>query len=235
MNSKKLLLGGGAALVLLAAAGGTYVFKDKPPISTALAFLTGPGGAVLATGTAAPGAPGAPTSPGAAAAAAPTGSTPTTAPAGSGAAQAAKTSAAAPPAPAPQRQVIEGTFIAETGDTLLSSILGARVHLKGVIAPPMSRPGVDVDNKCSNVAGAEEDLGLLARAHLGVIVEGLTVSCAVEADGAICTLPDGREVNRVLAEQGWAVGKAGGVYEAVGDAARAANRGIFGVCASAAK
>ena len=221
MDPNSLKKAGVAAAVVAVLAGGVYLAKDKPPVSEWLAKITGPGGGVLATGSALPGVPGVPGVPGAPGGhAAPGGPSapasaaqaPASSPAPSPAASSATT------APAANQQKVEGSLSVVAGDALRVS-----VTLKNVKAP---EPG----DTCPNTAGKEEDVGVQARTALGMLVGTQKVSCVFDADGAVCTLPDGSELNSRIAELGWAVGREGTPYEQLSLSAKAAKRGIYGVC-----
>lgn len=198
-------------LVLAAAAVGLWVAKDRvPAIQSALASITGP---AAPTGSTA--ATAAANTPAQAAA-----SSATNAPASSATTSApAQNPAPAPvPAPAAKAPTVSGALTAVAGDALSVS-----VTLKGISAP---HPG----DTCANSQGKEEDIGIQARTAQGMLIGTSPVSCTIDPDGAVCTLPDGTELNARIVELGWAIGRTGTPYEGLTDAAKTAKRGLWGAC-----
>lgn len=213
-KSKKALV---AVAVLVVLGGGAWFAKDRvPAIDQAFSSL----GKLVPGGNA--GAPTGSTAP----AAAQSNAAPAQAPAGQGAPAAANPSQAAPAAapaakPASGRSV-SGVLSPSAGDTLT-----AVVKLKGVISPP---PG----DTCANAGGKEEDVGIQARTALGMLVGTGAVSCSLEADGAICSLADGTELNSRIVELGWGIARRGSPHWDKMVDAHAAKRGLWGACATLA-
>ena len=121
--------------------------------------------------------------------------------------------------------VISGHASVNDGDSL--SIAGTRIRLEGIDAP-------EWDQSCTDAKGAEWPCGKRAARELGTLINGAVLSCrTTEFDQydrvlAVCSLPDGLNVNAWLVRQGWAVAFGRSRLHATAEAqARAARRGVW--------
>lgn len=97
---------------------------------------------------------------------------------------------------------------------------------------------IDAERQCEGGDGGIWACGLRARTAFRYWLRGRAVDCGPRRQAAAngddepavtlsCTLV-GQDVGRWLTLNGWALAEPGGPYEAEGEAARAARRGIFG-------
>ena len=121
--------------------------------------------------------------------------------------------------------VITGQASVIDGDTI--SIDGTHIRLQGIDAP-------EWDQTCDDAKGATWSCGSRAARELGAQVRGIALTCKTSDFDqydrvlAVCSMPDGTNVNVWLVRQGWAVafGRAP-LYASAEAEARAAKRGIW--------
>jgi len=111
------------------------------------------------------------------------------------------------------------------GDTI--SISETHIRLEGIDAPELEQTCADANAKpwpCGRASANE------LKAH----IRGQELTCQSRALDkykrvlAVCTLPDGSDINAWMVQQGWAVAYGfANTYESEEDAAKAARRGIW--------
>jgi endonuclease YncB( thermonuclease family) len=126
--------------------------------------------------------------------------------------------------PEPQ-PVIVGRARVIDGDTI--DITGARIRLIGIDAPELDQP-------CTHARGETWPCGRAATRELRAHVGRQDLSCATRGLDAyrrvlaVCSLPDGSDVNAWMVAQGWAVASGfAPTYYAEETQARSAKRGIW--------
>jgi endonuclease YncB( thermonuclease family) len=126
---------------------------------------------------------------------------------------------------APPETAITGRAWVIDGDTI--SISGTHIRLEGIDAP-------ERDQTCLDAAGMAWSCGQTAARQLRDQVRGRDLSCAPRAKDrhqrvlAVCSLPDGSDLNAWMVRQGWAV--ASGFVKIYGDEeaeAEAQKRGMW--------
>ena len=127
-------------------------------------------------------------------------------------------------APIDRTPIVGRAWIVD-GDTI--RIGGVSIRLEGIDAPEWDQPCTDAD-------GRPWRCGLVASHRLRERARGLTFTCEPHARDrygrvvAICTLPDGADVNAWLVREGLAVASGfSGIYRSEEADARAAKRGIW--------
>jgi endonuclease YncB( thermonuclease family) len=118
-----------------------------------------------------------------------------------------------------------GRALVVDGDSL--EIAGARVRLGGVDAP-------ELDQSCTDARGQPWRCGRIAAQELRNHIAGRQLNCAPTRSDrynravAVCSLPDGSDLNAWLVRQGWALAYGrGGSYRAEQQEAQAARRGLW--------
>lgn len=114
--------------------------------------------------------------------------------------------------------VVSGPLNAVAGDRL-----AVKVALKDVASP-------SVGDTCVNAQGQPEDIGIQARTATGLLIGTDPVSCVLEGGDGVCTLRDGTVLNKRIVEMGWGIGEHGSPYWDATVQAKAAKRGLWGVC-----
>jgi endonuclease YncB( thermonuclease family) len=121
--------------------------------------------------------------------------------------------------------VVTGPASVIDGDSL--GIGGWRIRLKGIDAP-------ELEQTCTDAGGAAWACGKAAARELGGLIRGSSVTCnPTEFDQydrvlAVCSLPNGTEVNAWMVRQGWAVAFGRSRPMALAEAAaKAARRGLW--------
>jgi endonuclease YncB( thermonuclease family) len=121
--------------------------------------------------------------------------------------------------------VIAGPATVIDGDSL--SIAGWRIRLQGIDAPEWHQT-------CTDAGGATWPCGRRAARELGMLIKDASLTCKPsEYDRydrilAVCTLPEGTELNAWLVRQGWAVAFGQSRHIASAEAeAKAAKRGLW--------
>jgi endonuclease YncB( thermonuclease family) len=111
------------------------------------------------------------------------------------------------------------------GDTINMS--GTHIRLQGIDAPESDQP-------CTDAKGKTWPCGRAAANELRAHIRGEELTCHRKAIDkyqrvvAVCTLPDGSDVNAWMVREGWAVAYGfADTYESEEAEARAANRGIW--------
>jgi endonuclease YncB( thermonuclease family) len=126
---------------------------------------------------------------------------------------------------APPETAITGRAWVIDGDTI--SISGTHIRLEGIDAP-------ERDQTCLDAAGKAWPCGQTATRQLRDQVRGRDLSCAPRTKDrhqrvlAVCSLPDGSDLNAWMVRQGWAV--ASGFVKIYGDEeaeAEAQKRGMW--------
>jgi endonuclease YncB( thermonuclease family) len=124
----------------------------------------------------------------------------------------------------PDTPIVGNAFVVD-GDTL--TISGTRIRLIDIDAP-------ELDQMCLDAQGRDWPCGRQASAQLRSRVRGRDLTCqpkSIDKYGrslAICTLPDGTDVNGWMVLQGWAVTSGfANVYGAQQDEAKSAKRGLW--------
>ena len=125
-----------------------------------------------------------------------------------------------PPLPA-----IVGKAWVIDGDTI--NITGTHIRLDGIDAPESDQP-------CTDAKGAIWPCGRSATSELRAHIRGEELTCRRKALDkyqrviAVCTLPDGSDINAWMVREGWAVAYGfANTYESEEAQARAAKRGIW--------
>jgi len=137
--------------------------------------------------------------------------------------QRAAVSLAAHNHPQLRREVVGKAWVID-GDTI--DVARTRIRLLGLDAP-------ESDQSCTDAAGKRWWCGHAATHALIRHLAGKTLRCAGPALDryrrllAVCTLPDGSDVNAWLVREGWAPTYHSSLYRAQEDEARAAKRGIW--------
>jgi endonuclease YncB( thermonuclease family) len=111
------------------------------------------------------------------------------------------------------------------GDTI--NISGTHIRLQGIDAP-------ESDQTCTESTGKTWLCGRAAARELKAHIRGEELTCQRKALDkykrvlAVCTLPDGSDINAWMVAQGWALAYGfANTYEAEEAQARAAKRGIW--------
>jgi endonuclease YncB( thermonuclease family) len=111
------------------------------------------------------------------------------------------------------------------GDTI--SIAGTHIRLEGIDAP-------ESDQTCADSTGKTWDCGKAAGAELRARIAGRALTCQRRALDryrrvlAVCTLPDGTDINAWMVRQGWALAYGFAKTYALEEAeAQAARRGVW--------
>jgi endonuclease YncB( thermonuclease family) len=103
--------------------------------------------------------------------------------------------------PEPHPVIIGGARVID-GDTI--DIAGARIRLKGIDAP-------ELEQTCTDRRGEEWACGKAATRELRAHVQRQELTCDTRGLDqyrrvlAICSLPDGTDINAWMVRQGWAV------------------------------
>jgi endonuclease YncB( thermonuclease family) len=121
--------------------------------------------------------------------------------------------------------VIAGQAAVIDGDTI--SIGGTRIRLEGTDAP-------EWEQTCDDANGASWPCGTKAARELGALIKGVTLTCKTSSFDqydrvlAVCSTPDGTNVNVWLVRQGWAVsfGRSR-LFTSAEAEAKAAKRGVW--------
>jgi endonuclease YncB( thermonuclease family) len=121
--------------------------------------------------------------------------------------------------------VIIGRARVIDGDTI--DIAGARIRLKGIDAP-------ELDQTCTDPRGEPWACGKAATRELRAHVQRQELTCDTRGLDqyrrvlAICSLPDGADINAWMVQQGWAVASGfAPSYYAEQTAAQSGKRGIW--------
>jgi endonuclease YncB( thermonuclease family) len=125
----------------------------------------------------------------------------------------------------PPEQALIGRAHVVDGDSI--EISGSRIRLEGIDAP-------ELDQTCTDPRGQAWSCGRTAVQELRSHVRGQELRCEplardrYERTLAVCTLPDGSDVNAWIVRQGWALASGrSGKYQSEQDEAEAARRGIW--------
>jgi len=121
--------------------------------------------------------------------------------------------------------VLSGMATVIDGDTI--SIAGTHIRLQGIDAPEWQQT-------CTDANGASWPCGRTAARELSGLLRGMSLMCkTTDFDQydrvlAVCSLPDGSNVNAWLVRQGWAVafGRSR-LYASAEAEAKAAKRGVW--------
>lgn len=124
----------------------------------------------------------------------------------------------------PDAPIAGSTFVAD-GDTL--TINTTRIRLIDIDAP-------ELDQMCRDAQGHDWPCGRQASAQLRSRVRGHDLTCQPRSTDkygrtlAVCSLPDGTDINAWMIKQGWAVTSGfANVYGAQQDEAKSAKRGLW--------
>ncbi len=120
---------------------------------------------------------------------------------------------------------LTGRALVVDGDSI--EIAGARIRLDGIDAP-------ELDQSCIDARGQPWSCGRMAARELRSHVAGRELRCVPSRSDrynravAVCSLPDGSDLNGWMVREGWALayGRAG-VYRAQQQEAQAARRGLW--------
>jgi endonuclease YncB( thermonuclease family) len=120
---------------------------------------------------------------------------------------------------------LTGRALVADGDSL--TISGSKIRLQGIDAP-------EAGQTCTDAKGEAWACGAAAARALRGRVQGQTLTCkAVDVDQydrflALCTLPDGSDLNAWMVREGWAVSYGfAGFYGPEQDEAEANKRGLW--------
>jgi endonuclease YncB( thermonuclease family) len=120
---------------------------------------------------------------------------------------------------------VNGRAHVADGDSI--EIAGVRVRLEGIDAP-------ELHQSCTDRGGQSWPCGRIATDELRAHLAGRELVCRPSGQDryrrllAVCTLPDGSDVNAWLVRQGWALADGRErVYQAEQEQARSARRGIW--------
>jgi endonuclease YncB( thermonuclease family) len=121
--------------------------------------------------------------------------------------------------------VVAGPATVIDGDSI--GIAGWRIRLQGIDAP-------EWEQTCTDAGGADWACGRAAARELGALIRGSSLTCTprdfdqYDRVLAVCSLPDGTDVNAWLVRQGWAVafGRSRLIVSAEAEA-KAARRGLW--------
>jgi endonuclease YncB( thermonuclease family) len=112
------------------------------------------------------------------------------------------------------------------GDSI--EMAGVRIRLDGIDAP-------ELDQSCTDGNGRPWSCGRTAADELRRYLRGRELTCEPSGHDqyrraiAVCTLPDGSDVNAWIVRQGWALASGrSGHYRSEENEAQAARRGIWG-------
>jgi endonuclease YncB( thermonuclease family) len=126
---------------------------------------------------------------------------------------------------APPQAPITGKAWVIDGDTI--SLADSHIRLEGIDAP-------ELDQTCTDAKGKTWLCGRAAASELRGHIRGQELTCQRRAFDkykrvlAVCTLPDGSEINAWMVQQGWAVAYGfANTYAAEEAKAKAARRGIW--------
>jgi len=124
----------------------------------------------------------------------------------------------------PEAPIVGKAWVID-GDTVVIS--DTHIRLEGIDAP-------EVDQTCTDSAGKPWPCGKVAGNELRAHIRGQELTCQRRALDryqrilAVCTLPDGSDVNAWLVRQGWAVAYGfARLYEDEEGEAKSAKRGIW--------
>jgi endonuclease YncB( thermonuclease family) len=120
---------------------------------------------------------------------------------------------------------LDGRAVVVDGDSI--EIAGARVRLEGIDAP-------ELHQFCTDAGGQPWACGRTAAQELRSRIAGRELRCVPSRDDrydravAVCSLPDGTDLNGWMVRQGWALAYGrGGSYRLEQQEAQAAGRGIW--------
>jgi endonuclease YncB( thermonuclease family) len=124
----------------------------------------------------------------------------------------------------PQPAILGKAWVID-GDTIIIS--DTHIRLEGIDAP-------ESDQTCTDSKGKTWPCGRAATSELRAHIRGQELTCQRRALDkynrvlAVCTLPDGSDINAWMVQQGWALAYGfAGIYEFEEGEARAAKRGIW--------
>ena len=124
----------------------------------------------------------------------------------------------------PQAPIVRKAWVID-GDTIIIS--ETHIRLEGIDAP-------EADQTCSDSKGKIWACGRAATSELRAHIRGQELTCQRRAFDkykrvlAVCTLPDGSDVNAWMVQQGWALAYGfANTYESEEAEAKAARRGIW--------